>query len=229
MLKLITKSLNKVFGTKSDRDIKDVQPLVKQIVAEYEKLNNISNDELRDITTQLKATIKQGTQDILDTIEAKKLEAEGVEDANLEAKVSLYEEIDQLLKDKDVALEKVLLEILPKAFAVVRETARRFKENTEIIVTASDFDRELATFTAPLKPVKIDGNKAIWSNTWDAAGNSVTWDMLHYEVQLIGGIVLHQGKIAEMGTGEGKTLVATLPAYLNAISGEGVHIVTVND
>src|SRR5690606_37582299 len=163
--------------------------------------------------------------DIDKEIAALKAEAdqEGVE---MTEKTAIYDQVDKLGKDRDRQLEEVLMQILPEAFAVVKETARRFTEHTEITVTASDFDRELAA----TKPhIKISGDKAVWQNTWMAAGTEVTWNMIHYDVQLIGGIVLHEGKIAEMATGEGKTLVGTLPAYLNALSGQGVHIVTVND
>ncbi|WP_433895915.1 preprotein translocase subunit SecA [Sphingobacterium mizutaii] len=218
------KFLSKLFGSKSERDVKGVQPLVNKIKEEYEKLSALTHDELRGKTLDFKQRISNYLQDIDNEISGLKQEAEATED--MELKTSTYDKIDKLTKDRDKKLEEVLLEILPEAFAVVKETARRFTENKEIEVTASQFDRDIAA----RKPnVSIEGDKAIWKNTWIAAGSEVTWNMVHYDVQLIGGIVLHQGKIAEMSTGEGKTLVGTLPTYLNALAGQGIHIVTVND
>ncbi len=217
--------ISKLFGNKSERDLKSIQPLVEKIKAEFAKLGDISNDELRAMTLDFKERIAQGLADIDNDIQSAKEQAESPE-MGVDEKVDLYTQIDKLEKDRNKALEEILLNILPEAFAVVKETARRFKENKTIEVTAWDSDRELAAKKAN---VVIKGDKAIHHNTWKAAGNDVTWDMVHYDVQLIGGIVLHQGKIAEMTTGEGKTLVATLPAYLNALAGQGVHIVTVND
>src|SRR5690606_31161987 len=188
-------------------------------------LESLTNDELRAKTVDFKRRIAEFLSDIDKEIAALKAEADqdGVE---MSEKTAIYDKVDKLDKDRDRQLEEVLMQLLPEAFAVVKETARRFTENKELTVTASDFDRELAASKAH---IKIDGDKAIWQNTWVAAGTEVTWNMVHYDVQLIGGIVLHEGKIAEMATGEGKTLVGTLPAYLNALSGQGVHIVTVND
>ena len=200
-------------------------PLVEKIKAEYAKLDGISNDELRAKSTGFKQTIAEALTPIDGEIAAIKEQTENTE-LEVSEKVKLYTELDKLEKDRDKQLEEVLLEILPEGFAVMKETARRFKENKEIEVTATQFDRDLAAHKGN---VLIKGDKAIHHNTWIAAGNEMTWDMVHYDVQLIGGIVLHQGKIAEMATGEGKTLVATLPAYLNALAGQGVHIVTVND
>ena len=218
------KFLSKLFGSKSERDIKGVQPIVQKIKDEYEKLSGLSHDELRGKTLAFKSRIAEYLQDIDKEIDELKLHAEATED--MEDKTATYEKVDKLTKDRDKKLEEVLAEILPEAFAVVKETARRFTENKEIKVTATQFDRDLAV----RKPnVTIDGEFAIWKNSWTAAGTDVTWNMVHYDVQLIGGIVLHQGKIAEMSTGEGKTLVGTLPTYLNALSGQGIHIVTVND
>ena len=218
------KFLSKLFGSKSERDVKGVQPLVNKIKEEYEKLSSLTHDELRGKTTDFKQRISDYLQDIDNEINGLKTEAEATED--MELKTSTYDKIDKLTKDRDKKLEEVLLEILPEAFAVVKETARRFTENKEIEVTATQFDRDIAA----RKPnVTIEGDKAHWKNTWTAAGTEVTWNMVHYDVQLIGGIVLHQGKIAEMSTGEGKTLVGTLPTYLNALAGQGIHIVTVND
>ncbi|OYD40491.1 preprotein translocase subunit SecA [Sphingobacterium cellulitidis] len=218
------KFLSKLFGSKSERDVKGVQPLVNKIKEEYEKLSGLTHDELRAKTLDFKQRISTYLQDIDNEINGLKEEAEATED--MELKTSTYDKIDKLTKDRDKKLEEVLLEILPEAFAVVKDTARRFTENKEIEVSASEFDREIAA----RKPnVSIQGDKAVWKNTWTAAGTEVTWNMVHYDVQLIGGIVLHQGKIAEMSTGEGKTLVGTLPTYLNALAGQGIHIVTVND
>ena len=217
--------LSKIFGSKSERDIKQIEPLVEQIKQEFPKLATLSNDELRQKTIDFKNRIKEALAHIDKEIDETKAKAESA-DLPINEKTALYDEVDRLGKDRDKELEKVLIEILPQAFAVVKETARRFTESKTIEVTATEFDRNLAA----RKPnVVIQGDKAIHHNTWMAAGTEVTWNMIHYDVQLIGGIVLHQGKISEMATGEGKTLVGTLPAYLNALSGQGVHIVTVND
>ncbi len=219
------KFLSKLFGSKSERDIKSIQPIVEKIKEEYEKLASLSNDELRGKTLAFKNRIKEYLSEIDEEISSLKAEADQ-DEVDMGKKTELYEKVDKLSKDRDKKLEEVLLEILPEGFAVVKETARRLSENKEIEVTATDFDRELAG----RKPnVTIQGDKAFWKNSWLAAGTEVTWNMVHYDVQLIGGIVLHQGKISEMSTGEGKTLVGTLPTYLNALSGQGVHIVTVND
>ncbi|MFD2145094.1 preprotein translocase subunit SecA [Mucilaginibacter antarcticus] len=218
--------ISKLFGSKSDRDVKAILPIVEKIKAEYAKLDQLTNDELRAKTIAFKQTISEGLAGIDDEIKAIKEQTEGNQDMDMLEKVELYTQLDKLQKDRDTALEVVLLDLLPQAFAVVKETARRFTNNPTIEVTATDFDRTLA---ATKSNVVIQGDKAIHHNTWTAAGNQVTWNMVHYDVQLIGGTVLHQGKISEMATGEGKTLVATLPAYLNAIAGQGVHIVTVND
>jgi preprotein translocase subunit SecA len=217
--------LSKLFGSKSNRDIKLIQPLVEKTKEEYSKLHSLSNDELRQRTIDFKARIQEFLEEIDKEIAVVKTKAES-EDLPINEKTALYDQLDKLQKDRDKELEKVLMEILPEAFAVMKDTARRFTENKTIEVTATQADRELA---ARKKNVIIQGDKAIHHNTWLAAGTEVTWNMIHYDVQLIGGIVLHQGKIAEMATGEGKTLVGTLPAYLNALSGQGVHIVTVND
>ena len=217
--------LNKLFGSKSDRDIKLIQPLVEKTKEEYAKLSALSNDELRNKTEDFKAHIKSYLADIDKQIADIKSKAEAT-DLPINEKTALYDELDKLQKDRDKELEKVLLDLLPEAFAVMKDTARRFTENKTLEVTASQADRDLA---ARKQNVVIQGDKAIHHNTWLAAGTEVTWNMIHYDVQLLGGIVLHQGKISEMATGEGKTLVGTLPAYLNALSGQGVHIVTVND
>lgn len=219
------KFLGKIFGSKSEKDIKRVQPYVTRINEEYEKLPNLTNDELRGKTKEFKNRISEFLADIDEEINALKTEAES-DEVDVYHKTELYEKVDKLTKDRDEKLEKILLELLPEAFAVVKETARRFTENTEIEVEASEFDKEISM----IKPnPEIRGDKAVWKNSWDAAGSPITWNMVHYDVQLIGGVVLHEGKIAEMSTGEGKTLVATLPIYLNALAGQGVHVVTVND
>lgn len=226
MLDFITKGLTKVFGTKSDRDLKSLWPRVEEINEEYEALANISDDELRGKTTELKGTINEHLKEIDD--ELKELHDRIAEepDLTIEQKEEIFGRIDKLEEERNTELEEVLLEILPKAFAVVKETAHRLKENGQLVVTKNYLDEEIA---ATKGHVTIDGDKAIWANKWLAAGNEITWDMLHYDVQLIGGMVLHEGKVAEMATGEGKTLVATLPAYLNALADRGVHIVTVNN
>ncbi|MDB5114691.1 MAG: preprotein translocase subunit SecA [Mucilaginibacter sp.] len=218
--------ISKLFGSKSERDVKAILPLVEKVKAEFAKLDQISHDELRARTIDFKETIKQGLAKIDEEIQAIKDQTENNPDMDVHEKVELYTQLDKLRKDRDTELEVILLNILPEAFAVIKETARRLKDNVTIEVTATEFDRNLA---ANKQNVIIKGDKAIHHNKWLAAGNEVTWDMVHYDVQLIGGIVLHQGKISEMATGEGKTLVATLPAYLNALAGQGVHIVTVND
>ena len=217
--------LTKVFGSKSERDIKAIQPLVIKINEEYAKLSALSNDELRSKTVYFKDIIAKSLADIDGKISGLKADAESQE-LSLPEKTAIYDQIDVLVKDRDKELEVVLMDILPAAFAVVKETSRRFTENEQLEVTASDYDKDYA---ARRPNVKIAGDKAYWANSWDAAGTPVVWNMVHYDVQLIGGVVLHNGKIAEMATGEGKTLVSTLPAYLNALAGQGVHIVTVND
>src|ERR1700753_1745955 len=211
--------ISKLFGNKSERDVKSILPMVEKIKAEYAKLDRISNDELRAKSIAFKEAIAASLADIDKEIAGIKEKTEDLE-LPVEEKVALYTELDKLEKDRDKQLEEVLIDILPEAFAVIKETARRFKENSEITVTATQFDRDLAA----RKPnVSISGDKAIHKNTWIAAGNEVTWDMVHYDVQLIGGSVLHSGKIAEMATGEGKKLVSTLPAYLNGLTREGGH------
>ena len=218
-------SILKVFvGDKSQKDVKATQPYINKIKALEPVLAALSHDELRAKTAEFKAKIKQARAKQDAEIEAKKAEAENTTD--IDKREDIYNAIDALEKEAYQISEKVLDEILPEAFAVVKETARRFKENSSITVTATPKDRELS---ATKSYITLDGENAVWANTWNAAGKEITWDMIHYDVQLIGGIVLHQGKIAEMQTGEGKTLVATLPLYLNALTGNGVHLVTVND
>ncbi|MBN1768438.1 MAG: preprotein translocase subunit SecA [Prolixibacteraceae bacterium] len=219
----ITQFLGGLFGTKSDRDIKEIMPVVDAIKAEYDKIINFSHDELRSETEKIKKQIADYIKSEEDEIAELKSKAE---DAEIEESEKMYDRIDKLTETIDEKLEEVLKQVLPRAFAVVKETARRFKENEQIEVTATDFDREMA---ARYDHIAINGDTATWNNTWMAGGNEVTWDMVHYDVQLIGGVVLHNGNIAEMATGEGKTLVATLPVFLNALTGKGVHVVTVND
>ncbi|OFX27681.1 MAG: preprotein translocase subunit SecA, partial [Bacteroidetes bacterium GWA2_31_9] len=217
--------LKKFFGDKSKRDVSKVYPLLEKINAEYAKVINLSNDELRAKSTALKTKVRDFIKIDEDEIATLKLSAEN-EDTDIDEREKIYTKVEKIEKDLLEKIETILLESLPEAFAIVKETAKRFKENEEITVTATDFDRNLA---ATKDIVEIEGDKAIYFNSWLAGGNKINWDMVHYDVQLIGGVVLHQGKIAEMGTGEGKTLVATLPVFLNALAGKGVHIVTVND
>lgn len=215
-----------VFKTKYEKDVASYQPIVEEINEEFERLQNVDLDTLRNKTFEFKDRIKEYLSEYDREIEEAKMEAQQEEDLN--RREEIFEEIDQLLKERDKHLEDVLKEILPDAFAVVKETARRFMNNETLRVTATDHDRELAA--NPRKSyVTIEGDTAVWKNSWKAAGGDITWNMVHYNVQLIGGMVLHDGKIAEMQTGEGKTLVATLPAYLNGLSGGGVHVITVND
>ena len=224
MISFISKSVTKIFGTKSERDIKALMPIVESIKKEYALLASLSDDELRGKTAEFKSRIAAFLADIDNQITDLHTSAEETED--VDAKDRFFQKIDALQLERNSRLEVVLMEILPEAFAVVKETARRFTENKQLVVTATVEDKFIAS---KKKNVVIEGDKAVWKNQWLAAGNEITWDMVHYDVQLIGGIVLHQGKISEMGTGEGKTLVSTLPSYLNALAGRGVHLVTVND
>lgn len=218
-------SILKVFvGDKSQKDVKAIQPLVTKIKSFENALMALSHDELREKTTTFKEKIKLARAEKDNKIASLKQEAEATSD--IDKREDIYNAIDALEKEAYDISEKVLMDILPEAFAVVKETARRFKENTSITVKATPKDRELS---ATKSYIALDGDNATWANSWNAAGKEITWDMIHYDVQLIGGIVLHQGKISEMQTGEGKTLVATLPLYLNALTGNGVHLVTVND
>ena len=204
--------------------MKELRPILDKVLAAYPQIDALSNDELRARSAALKEKIAQIEKPFEERIAAIKEELDS--DIPVKRKEELATESDKLVKEEDEKIEEVLMEILPEAFSIMKSTARRFKENAEITVTASDFDRNLSTNH---DFVRIEGDKAIWQNHWVAGGNEITWDMVHYDVQLIGGIVLHQGKIAEMATGEGKTLVATLPVFLNALAGKGVHVVTVND
>ena len=219
-----TDVFKKIFGTKADRDMKALRPTLDKVLEAYKSIDLLSDDELRARCQGLKDRIREAIA--ADEARVAEIKAELEKDIPVTQKEALATEQDKLVKKIDEAIEKVLDEILPDAFAIMKSTARRFKENPEIRVKATDFDRQLSTVK---EFVSIDGDYAVWQNHWVAGGNEVTWDMVHYDVQLIGGIVLHQGKIAEMATGEGKTLVATLPVFLNALAGKGVHVVTVND
>ena len=223
-MSIINSILKAFVGDKSDKDVKAIQPLVTKVKSFESALQALSHDELRAKTSQFKSKIQQARAEKDAKIASLKQDAEQTQD--IDAREDIYAEIDSVEKEAYEISEKVLNEILPEAFAVVKETARRFKENSTITVTATPKDRELS---ASKSYIKIVGENASWANSLDAAGKAITWDMIHYDVQLIGGVVLHQGKIAEMQTGEGKTLVATLPLYLNALTGNGVHLVTVND
>ena len=217
--------LKKLFGDKSSRDMKLIQPFVEKVKQAYPAIQQLSNDELRERAAQIRRQVQ-------DSAKAEKAEIERlkgtIEQTPIDERAPIFEKIDKIEKDALEVYEKALNEVMPEVFAIVKDTARRFAENEETIVTANDFDRELAG--DPRKDfITIDGDKAIYHNHWTAGGNDLKWEMVHYDVQLFGGTVLHQGKIAEMATGEGKTLVATLPVFLNALTGNGVHVVTVND
>ena len=224
-MSILDSILGALFGNKSQRDLKEIQPMLEKIKKEYENVVCLSHDELRALSASVREKIRGSVKDLEEQIRVLKEKAESPE-APVEEMDALYKEVDRLEKSILETLEKSLEESLPIVFSIVKDTARRFKENARLEVTASDFDRDLA---ARKNSVIIENDKAYWSNRWVAGGNEITWDMVHYDVQLIGGIALHQGKIAEMGTGEGKTLVATLPVFLNALAGKGVHVVTVND
>jgi len=219
--------ISKMFGgSKSEKDIKSILPFVSTINQHFNEYQSLSNDELREKTNVFRQRIKEHLQETDTKVIDLSRQAEELPFSDITGKDTLYNEIDKLKKDRDKEIETALNIILPEAFAVMKETARRFKENQELVATATQLDRDLSISK---EYIRIEGDKSIYKNTWKAGGNIVTWNMLHYDVQLLGGVVLHQGKIAEMATGEGKTLVSTLPAYLNALSGEGVHIITVND
>ncbi len=217
--------LKKVFGTRSERELKEFSPTIAKIKAEFERLQGLSNDQLRNRTNEFRAQIKDYLADI--DSELAKLREDALSTEDIAMKDGFFKQIDKLAKERDKALEDILQKILPEAFAVVKETARRLTENETLEVTATEHDRNLAAKMRDY--VNVEGDKAVWKNNWLAAGNRITWNMIHYDVQLIGGMVLHSGKIAEMATGEGKTLVSTLPSYLNGLSGQGVHVITVND
>ncbi len=224
-MSILASIIQNFFGSKSEKDIKEIQPIVDNIPGEYEKLIKLTNDELRKLSNDLKIKVRSS---IFSEEEQKKELKAKIEDPDLDIKEKekLYAQIDKIEETIEEKLNKILDEVLPLAFAIIKDTARRFYESEEIEVTANDNDRYLATTRSS---IKIRGDKAVYLNHWIAGGNEIKWDMIHYDCQLIGGVVLHQGKIAEMATGEGKTLVATLPVFLNGLTGRGVHIVTVND
>ena len=226
MIDFINKTISKLFGSKAQSDYKELSPIVEKVNAAYEKVSTLSNDELRAKTLEYRLQIKEYISDIDAELKQLTDDAEANPEMNSADKEAMYARVDELKKTRNQKIEEILLEIQPEAFAVVKETAKRFTENAELEVTASEHDKFLVT---KRDGIRIENGKAFYSNTWTAAGGKVTWNMIHYDVQLIGGSVLHQGKIAEMATGEGKTLVGTLPIYLNALAGLGVHVVTVND
>lgn len=226
MIGTFNKVLKKILGDKAEQDLKGIQPVVDEVKKVYATLQGISNDELRARSEQLKARIAEATHQTEEEINQLKAQVATNPEMEFSAKEAIYENVDKLTEQLDDEIEAVLKEINAEAFAIVKETARRFTEHETISVTASDFDRDLAASRAH---VNIQGDQAIWNTTWNAAGSEIEWAMVHYDVQLIGGVALHQGKVAEMQTGEGKTLVATLPVFLNALAGKGVHLVTVND
>jgi preprotein translocase subunit SecA len=223
MLKFISKLFG---GSKSEKDVQQLMPIIQKTNQFFEQYQSLSNDALRAKTAEFKARIKDHVTAIDEAIAAKKADADALPENDIHAKDAIYQEVDKLKKDRDKKIEEALAAIQPEAFAVIKEAARRFKENAVVTATATPLDRELSV---KKDYITIVGDQVQFKNSWTAAGGTVTWNMVHYDVQLIGGSVLHQGKIAEMATGEGKTLVSTLPAYLNALAGEGVHIVTVND
>ena len=216
--------ISKLFGNKATRDMKEIQPWVEKVKAVYPEISKLSNDELRAKTVELKKYIKDSAAELNKKIDDLKA---SIENTEIEKREVIFNQIDRLEKEVLDKYEEALNEVLPTAFAIVKDTARRFTENEELVVTATDFDRELAAKGHDF--VRLEDDKAVWKNHWQAGGNETVWNMIHYDVQLFGGVVLHQGKIAEMATGEGKTLVATLPVFLNALTGNGVHVVTVND
>lgn len=219
------KILKSLFGDKSSRDMKLIQPFVEKVKAESPKIEALSNDALRERTQEIRAQVQAEATE--QKAEIEKLKAT-IEQTPLDERADIFAHIDKLEKEALEKYEEALNEVMPEVYAIVKDTARRFAENEDTIVTANDFDRELAG--DPRKDfITIDGDKAYYHNHWTAGGNDLKWEMVHYDVQLFGGVVLHQGKIAEMATGEGKTLVATLPVFLNALTGNGVHVVTVND
>ena len=228
MLGALNTILKKIIGDKKEKDLEVIQPLLKATKSAYESISNASADDVRRMSLDMQARIQQYVQHLEDEVNALNAKADALPLDALEEKEGIYSEVDKVRKTINEEIEKVLLEILPEAFAVIKRTAEIFKNNEEITVSANASDKEFATQTSK-DYVRIEGDKAIWKNNWSAAGNRFTWDMVHYDVQLIGGIALHTGKVAEMATGEGKTLVATLPVFLNALANKGVHVVTVND
>jgi preprotein translocase subunit SecA len=228
MLKVINTILKKFVGDKQEKDLSQVRPIVDKINTVAESLRSESDDMLRNRSAKLREIIHSRLEEGEKQIANLKMEAEALPSNALEEKERIFQQVDEIIADQDQKTEVILDELLPEAFAIVKETARRWKENGQLVVTATEWDKMLAA-DASKDFVQIQDGKAIWKNSWKAAGNIITWDMVHYDVQLIGGYALHKGKVAEMATGEGKTLVATLPVFLNALAGKGVHMVTVND
>ena len=225
-MKFVTKAIEMIFGKKSDKDLKEVMPVVNDIKAAYEPLRNLSNDELRNKTNEFRQRIADYLGRIDEEVKSLETLINDNPDMDPNEKEEHYNHIDKLAKERDEKLEEVLIQIMPEAFAVVKETCRRFMENEKVRSTATQLDRDLSVNASH---INIEGNDVIYNNSWEAAGSMITWNMVHYDVQLFGGVILHKGRIAEMATGEGKTLVATLPAYLNGLSGQGVHVITVNN
>ena len=221
----LTKLLKSLFGDKSTRDMKLIQPFVEKVKSVSPNIENLDNDALRARTLEIRKNIQESVtaqRKQIDDLKAK------IEETPIDERADIFAQIDKIEKEILDIFEDKLNEVMPEVFAIVKETAKRFATNEETVVTATEFDRNLAA--DPRKDfITIDGDKAIYHNHWTAGGNDLKWEMIHYDVQLFGGVVLHQGKIAEMATGEGKTLVATLPVFLNALTGNGVHVVTVND
>jgi len=215
--------ISKIIGNKAQRDLNEINPVVKKVKEAYAEIEKLSNDELRNRTKELEKRIQEYVA--AEKAQIAELKA-GIDAIDLDKRETVWNQVDKLEKDVIEKYGKALDEVLPEAFSIMKDTARSFTQNQEIVGTATDFDRNLA---ANHDFVRIEGDKAIYQNRWIAGGNEITWDMIHYDVQLFGGVVLHRGKIAEMATGEGKTLVATLPVFLNALTHEGVHVVTVND
>ncbi len=219
----LNKFLSSIFGNKASRDIKAIKPIVDQVLAAYPAIEKLDNDQLRAKTDEIKAYLQEQVADLRKQVDEL---TQKIAQTEIDQRQPIFDRIDKIEAEILEKFEEGLTEVLPTVFAIVKDTARRFTQNEEVVVTANDFDRELA---ASHDFVRIEGDKAIWSNHWNAGGNDSVWNMIHYDVQLFGGVVLHQGKIAEMATGEGKTLVATLPVFLNALTRNGVHVVTVND
>ena len=228
MLGALNTILKKIIGDKKEKDLESIQPLLKATKSAYDSISNASADDVRRMSQDMQTRIQKHIQHLEDEVQSLNDKADALPLDALEEKEGIYAQVDKVRKNINEEIEKVLLEILPEAFAVIKRTAEIFKNNEEITVTANASDKDFSVQTSK-DYVRIEGEKAIWKNNWSAAGNRFTWDMVHYDVQLIGGIALHQGKVAEMATGEGKTLVATLPVFLNALANKGVHVVTVND
>ena len=222
----LNKFLSSIFGNKAQRDIKEIRPIVDQVLAIEPSIRQLTNDQLRAKTQEIRKQLQDSVQPLRDQIE--QLNAR-IQQTDIDRRKPIFDEIDKLEEQILEQFEEELNKVLPTVYAIVKDTARRFAESGEegVSVTATDFDRQLAGENRDF--IEIAGDRAIWHNHWVAGGNDTVWNMIHYDVQLFGGIVLHQGKIAEMATGEGKTLVATLPVFLNALTGGGVHVVTVND